>query len=111
MLGIQNLNYYKPGKLPGDRTKNSRSLGNPQKQRKMEIYGQFFHEVTYPDGNKRIIEVIGDRGVVRLDGRHNKANHIKILREVAKDRNFLGFRIMLGRTLLEAAYVSPLILA
>ena len=80
----------------------------------MKTYVQFFQMSLgqWPDfkqESKRLIEVCGDRGIIRIDGRLNMENIKCIAQKECTKRKYEAWQIMRGERLSSAKPVSPLV--
>lgn len=79
-------------------------------------YVQFFQLSTgyvqgsipprFDPAHRRPIEVCGDRGIVRVDGRLSARSVIDIAIRTAEERGFIGYQVLEGTSLLQAKPVS-----
>jgi hypothetical protein len=81
-------------------------------------FAEFYHMSTgcvpysipprYEDNMKKPIPACGDRSIIILDGRNNRATHVHIAREECRKRGYVGFTLNSGRTFCDSHEVRPL---
>lgn len=73
------------------------------------IFAEFYHLSTGWDGKpKRLIPACGDRAVIILDGRQNRATHVDVARRTARERGYLGFSLHAGETFTRSRVIRDL---
>lgn len=72
------------------------------------MFAQFYHRAV---GSPELIEAVGDRAVIVIDGRLTKPTIARIANAVCVDRGYLAWRIHAGDTFTRSRPVSDIHLA
>ena len=72
----------------------------------MATYAEFFKFGL----SGKIIPAVGDRSVVRLDGRCSYETMKKIAESECRKRNFVGWQIIKGSSLLQATPITKIVM-
>lgn len=77
------------------------------------IFAEFYHDSTGWNGKDftgpvKLIPACGDRSVIILDGRHNRARQAATARAECIARGYKGFTLNAGETFTRSSEVRPL---
>jgi len=62
------------------------------------IFVQFYQLAVWPIGTDKIIEAVGDRSVIVVDGRWSDGDIYSLATDQCKKRKFIGWRVFKGET-------------
>ena len=73
----------------------------------MALYAQF-----YVNRSEKLVRGLGDRAIIRLDGRNNRATHHELARDWIRrhesSQDFVAYRLFTG-DILRPHYVTPVL--
>jgi hypothetical protein len=70
------------------------------------IYAQFYHRGMITG---KLIEAVGDRGVIILDGRNSRSTHRVIAAEECIKRKYAGYSLHQGETFTRSHLIEPFV--
>lgn len=75
----------------------------------MKYYAQFLRNGIGSEAGQ-LVQVLGDRGLIRLDGRLNFINMHQVAKETAIKRGETAYQLIGGMSLLNAAPIAGVVL-